>query len=163
MTVVPDVPEEGQALARTSGALPASRTQETHPVGREGWHETLDQLEIDVSRAEQLTVGTRLIGDRGTAAPAGAEGPAEDSLSDHLLASLSVSLPDEPPWEPAPGHPPIPVEYAERARTLLDRQIAIAAHITREIAMGRQQAAYATHVDGLEEVAAAPAFIDEAI
>jgi hypothetical protein len=55
----------------------------------------------------------------------------------------------------------MPAKYAERARALLDRQIAIAAQIAREITMGRQQAAYAHHIEELEEVQAPPAFIDE--
>ena len=57
----------------------------------------------------------------------------------------------------------MPAHYAERARALLDRQIAIAAHIAREITMGRQQAAYAHHIEELKEVHATPAFIDEAV
>ena len=81
-----------------------------------------------------------------------ADGPAAGRSaagSDEALARLSVPLPDSP-WQPPQGHPPMPAHYAERARALLDRQIAIAAHIAREITMGRQQAAYAHHIEGAQ-------------
>ena len=149
------------SVVRTPGSDPVVPSQ-AELAAREGWHEIFDELERDVSRAEKLAVGTRTINDEGTPETSG-DTWTEDELSDEKLALLSVPLPDEPPWEPAPGHPPMPVVYAERARTLLDRQIAIAAHIAREISMGRQQAAYASHIEELEEVRATPAFIDEAI
>lgn len=157
------MPGQGAGLARTPEARPAQLGQDTDRADRDNWQVILDQLEGDVSRAEQLTVGARLVGNQDRPEPDSGDASVEDELSDELLAARSVPLPAEPAWEPHPGHPPMPAEYAERARVLLDRQIAIAAHIAREIALGRQQAAYASHIGELEEVHAAPAFIDEAI
>jgi len=159
------VPDQGQKLTRTQSASPARPGGSTDLGGLDDWRVILDQLESDVSRAERLAVGTRMI--NGQVAPlapsdeADGTSPGGGATSDEILARMSVPLPDEPPWEPPRGH--LPAGYAERARALLDRQIAIAAHIVREITMGRQQAAYAHHIEELEEVKATPAFIDEAI
>jgi hypothetical protein len=160
--------DPGHELARTHSVLPAQAGRDTHHADPTSWQDILAQLESDVSRAEQLTVGTRMIGG-DQAAPRASRDVAlsdaalsDEALSDEALARLSVPLPDGP-WKPPQGHPPMPAHYAERARALLDRQIAIAAHIAREITMGHQQAAYAHHIEELEEVHATPAFIDEAV
>jgi hypothetical protein len=163
----PAVPDPGHELARTPGALLAQPGRGTERADRANWQDILDQLEGDVSRAEALTVGARMVGDPATPAARrkdapSEEAPSEETLSDEALARRSVPL-REGPWEPPRGHPPMPAHYAERARALLDRQIAIAAHIAREITMGRQQAAYAHHIGELEEVHPTPAFIDEAV
>jgi hypothetical protein len=159
------VPDQGQELARTHSTAPARFRGGSDLAGQVGWQDILDQLEGDVSRAEQLAVGTRMVSGRDPLAESSdevlCEAMAEDPLSDETLARLSIPLPDEQKWEPPRGHAPMPAMYAERARALLDRQIAIAAHIAREITMGRQQAAYAHHIEELEEVQAPPAFIDE--
>ena len=154
--------DPGYELARTHGALPAQPRRDTDGADPTGWQDILTRLESDVSRAEQLTVGTRMIGDQASPGASRELARSDEALSDEALAGLSVPLPNSP-WNPPEGHSPMPAHYAERARALLDRQIAIAAHITREITMGRQQAAYASHVEGLEEIHATPAFIDEAV
>ena len=161
------MPDQGHELARTHSHAPARFGGGSDLAGQGGWQGILDQLESDVSRAEQLAVGTRMISGQVLPAESRDEGlrevVAQDPLSDETLARLSIPLPDEPKWDPPGGHAPMPAAYAERARALLDRQIAIAAHISREITMGRQQAAYAQHIEELGEAQVTPAFIDEAI
>ena len=154
--------DPGHELARTRSALPAQPGRDTDRADFTSWQDVLAQLESDVSRAEQLTVGTRMIGDHATPGASRELARGNEASSDEALARLSVPLPDGP-WKPPQGHPLMPAHYAERARALLDRQIAIAAHIAREITMGRQQAAYANHIEELKEVHATPAFIDEVI
>ena len=156
------MPNHRHELARTVNALPAGPSRDTDREGHASWQDILDRLESDVSRAEQLTVGTRMIGDQATPGASRELARSDEVLSDEALARLSVPLPNSP-WEPPQGHSPMPAHYAERARALLDRQIAIAAHIAREITMGRQQAAYAQHIEELGEAQVTPAFIDEAV
>jgi hypothetical protein len=103
------------------------------------WHATLDALEADVAHAERLATGARM---NPAAEPAPGDRP-------HVRA-----------WTPAVDAP-LPPELVERARALLDRQIAAAASLARGIALSRRHAAYAARVNAIQDGSEPPAFVDE--
>lgn len=73
------------------------------------WDAALDALEMDVAEAERMLT------------------------ADHLA--------DEPPrsaWTPPTGLPPLPAALVERARALLDRQLAVAEQLARAAALSRR-------------------------
>lgn len=147
----------GTDLARTADDQhsPFLRGEDSQVMLR--WQHTLNALEDDVAHAEALAAGRLLVIDDGLA-----DGDPVDVLTD---ASLTLaSLPGTPgPWSAPPHLGPLPPQLAERARELLDRQITAAATLARTIAVGRQQAAYATHVDSLYDTRPNAAFVDEAV
>ena len=81
------------------------------PDWRAAWAGALDELELDVVRAEELLHD-----------PAAAiEGPAAA-------------------WEPAPGLGPLPEDLRARAGLLLDRQLAVAEALVKAMLGNRQHA-----------------------
>lgn len=151
----------GTDLARTADDQhsPFLRGEDSQVMLR--WQHTLNALEDDVAHAEALAAGRLLVRDDGPD-----DGPAAGDPVEVLTdASLTLaSLPGAPgPWSAPPHLGPLPPQLVDRARELLDRQITAAATLARTIAVGRQQAAYATHVDSLYDTRRNAAFVDEAV
>ena len=97
--------------------LPAPAEQVTW---NQAWDEALDALELEADQVE------RMLADRSSWA-----------VEDPKLAA---------PFEPPAGLGPLPLGLADRARRLLQRQLALSAELTVAMAATRQQAALAARL-----------------
>lgn len=100
------------------------------------WAEALDDLELDVDRAEELLGAIH----------------AGRSLTD-TVAALSRS------WSPPSSLPPLPATLRERASGLLARQLEVGAALACAAVLTRRQAEVAGKVRGREE-RARPMYVD---
>ncbi|WP_159807576.1 hypothetical protein [Cellulomonas citrea] len=96
------------------------------------WSEALTELEIDVTTAERMLDNDHL--------------PSVDEVA-RLVA-----------WRPPADLGPLPAALADRARALLDRQLATAAAMGRALVMNRRQLAAVAAL--APTPAARPVFLD---
>jgi hypothetical protein len=105
---------------------------------RAAWAAALDELELDIERAEALLSRDHSV---------------RDAHTDELLQGVT--------WTPPGDLPPLPAELVDRARAVLDRQTAVAAGLALAMTVNRRQALLAARMSA--EVAARPAYVDRAV
>jgi hypothetical protein len=117
-------------------ATPAGPLAGTEPDRSwvDAWAEALHVLELDVSRCEDLL----------RAVHAGSEPPADPVLG---------------AWAPPADLGPLPDSLEERARTVLARQLDVAAALTAAAAQSRQQMALVGRLD-IGVAPARPMYVD---
>jgi hypothetical protein len=102
------------------------------------WSAALDELELDVARAEALLNGDHAVRDAGTAS---------------ILTAV--------PWRPPADLPPLPEALAQRARTILERQVTTSALLVTAAHATRRQLAMTDRMHGGTD--ARPVFVDSAV
>jgi hypothetical protein len=105
---------------------------------RTAWTAALDELELDLVRAEALLARDHSL---------------RDVTAEDLLRGVA--------WTPPVGLPPLPVELAQRARAVLARQTAAAAALAVGMAANRRQAMLTTRMSA--ETGASPAYLDHSV
>lgn len=102
------------------------------------WTAALDELELDLVHAETLLARDHSV---------------RDAIAEEVLHGLT--------WTPPADLPPLPLELAQRAYAVLERQTAVAASLAVAMTVNRRQAMLTTRMSG--EVAARPTFLDRAV
>jgi multidrug efflux pump subunit AcrA (membrane-fusion protein) len=105
---------------------------------RAAWAAALDELELDLERAEALISRDHSV---------------RDANGEDLLRGVT--------WTPPDHLPPLPAELVDRARAVLDRQTAAAAGLALAMSVNRRQALLAARMSA--EEAARPNYVDRAV
>jgi hypothetical protein len=108
------------------------------PDWTSAWSAALDELELDVARAVALLFGDHAVRDAGTSV---------------ILTAV--------PWRPPANLPPLPEALAQRARTILERQVATSALLATAAHATRRHLAMTDRMHGGTE--ARPVFVDSAV
>ncbi|RJK92821.1 hypothetical protein [Vallicoccus soli] len=112
--------------------------RESADAFRAAWVEALDDLEVDVERAEAL-------------------------LRAHAVAEAPEPAPDAPAWAVPPGvQGPLPQDLAARAAAILERQLRASEELVRAMSGNRRQAALAARLDPGDR-RERPVFLDRAL
>ncbi|HEY0487241.1 MAG TPA: hypothetical protein VGD72_13430 [Mycobacteriales bacterium] len=104
----------------------------------DAWATALDALELDLGRADAMLAADHTVRDAALTA---------------VLAGAS--------WTPPADLPPLPAALAERARHVLERQLATAALLATAATATRRQSVVAGRLGATE--AARPVFLDHAV
>jgi hypothetical protein len=114
-------------------------TADSVPDWHAAWVAALDELELDVCRAEELLSGDHAL--------------RESAVDAALRSGLN--------WAPRTDLPPIPADLVGRAQGMLARQLATAAELAKATTATRRQMVVAGRMSSAENQR--PAYVDRAV
>lgn len=128
----PDAVDAVRPVVRSDPRGGHDRRRREQDRWHRSWERALDELELDVDRAEELL------------------------HDEHAAKDLPPA-----PWTPPADLGPLPLELRPRADAILERQIAVAKQIATSLTMNRRQAAAIARIEtGNPDDTPRPAYLD---